>query len=252
MYKQINLPYNYRGLEPYIDAFTVETHYGKHYMTYTNNLNVLAKKAGMDHLPIASLLENLDWVKNEALRTGLRNNAGGHYNHGLYFSILGPGGSKTPVGKLGKKIDETYGGYDEFVERMSVLAMSVFGSGWAWLSVTPSGELVTSVTANQDNPISLKTGNIPIFCIDVWEHAYYLKYRNLRSSYLKAFFNTVNWDKVDELYREALDAHFLKGLAKRTEEFKDDARVVLNDAKGKLKEKNPIAKAMGSLRKKAI
>lgn len=204
MYTQITLPYGFHSLEPYIDELTLETHYSKHHMTYTNNLNVMAEKACMSHLPITQLLSSLDQVENEVLRTGLRNNGGGFYNHNLYFSILGRGEHRIPSGKLAEEIKEYFGSFETFVEIISSLAVSQFGSGWAWLSVTPEGELVVSKSQNQDNPISLGTGNIPIFTIDVWEHAYYLKYRNMRAEYVKNFFNVVNWSKVEQLYEKAL------------------------------------------------
>jgi Fe-Mn family superoxide dismutase len=146
----------------------------------------------------------LDRIEDETLRTGIRNNGGGFYNHNLYFMTIG-GENKggKPQGKLAEKIDAAFGSFDEFKEKISALAIGQFGSGWAWLSVTPSGELVLSATANQDNPISLGTGNTPIFTIDVWEHAYYLKYKNLRADYVKAFFDIVNWNEVGRLYEEA-------------------------------------------------
>lgn len=204
MFTQYQLPYSYDALEPVIDALTVETHHGKHHATYTANLNALAEKAGVQDKEITSLLANLDQIKDDTLRTGIRNNGGGYYNHNLYFQIMGPNGGGEPTGILKEKIDEAFGSFDGFVEKISALAIGQFGSGWAWMSVTPSGDLVLSNSLNQDNPISLGTGNMPIFALDVWEHAYYLKYKNLRATYVKEFFNVVDWNVVSELYQKAV------------------------------------------------
>ena len=148
------------------------------------------------------LLANLDKAPEE-LRVGLKNQGGGYYNHNLYFSTLSPNGGGAPKGELAKKIDETFGSFDSFKEQITKLALGQFGSGWAWLSGTKDGGLVLSASANQDNPISLGTGNTPIFTIDVWEHAYYLKYKNLRASYVNELFNIVDWDAVEKLYLAA-------------------------------------------------
>ena len=202
MFKQYELPFASDALEPTIDALTVETHHGKHHAAYTKAFNELAQKAGMADMPVEELLANLDKAPEE-LRTGLRNQGGGYYNHNLYFSTLSPNGGGVPKGELAKKIDETFGSFDAFKEQISKLATGQFGSGWAWLSVAPDGSLVLSVTANQDNPISLGTGNKPVFTIDVWEHAYYLKYKNLRASYVNDLFDIVDWDAVEKLYLAA-------------------------------------------------
>lgn len=204
MFQQYELPYRYNALEPVIDELTVEIHHDKHHATYTANLNALAQKAGVADMEITHLLANLDMIQDEELRLGIHNNGGGFYNHNLYFSTIGPNGGGSPKGELAEKIIETFGNFEAFKEQMSALAISQFGSGWAWLSVTPQGQLVLSKTLNQDNPISLGTGNIPIFTIDVWEHAYYLKYKNLRAEYVKKFFDIVNWDAVEENYRNAI------------------------------------------------
>lgn len=204
MFKQYDLPYGHEALEPTIDALTVETHHDKHHATYTANLNALAEKAGVADMPIEQLLANLDTIADPALRTGLRNNGGGFYNHNLYFSTIAPNGGGEPTGVLAEKINAAFGSFDAFKEQISALAVGQFGSGWAWLSVTPAGELVLSACGNQDNPISLGTGNTPIFTIDVWEHAYYLKYRNLRPAYVKEFFNVVDWKVVEQNYLRAV------------------------------------------------
>ena len=202
MFKQYELPFASDALEPTIDALTVETHHGKHHAAYTKAFNELAEKAGMADMPVEELLANLDKAPEE-LRTGLRNQGGGYYNHNLYFSTLSPNGGGVPTGELAKKIDETFGSFDSFKEQISKLALGQFGSGWAWLSAAGDGSLVLSATANQDNPISLGTGNKPIFTIDVWEHAYYLKYKNLRASYVSELFNIVDWSAVEKLYLAA-------------------------------------------------
>ncbi|MBQ8940660.1 MAG: superoxide dismutase [Firmicutes bacterium] len=202
MFKQYELPFASDALEPTIDALTVETHHGKHHAAYTKAFNELAEKAGMADMPVEELLSNLDKAPEE-LRTGLRNQGGGYYNHNLYFSTLSPNGGGVPTGELAKKIDETFGSFDSFKEQISKLALGQFGSGWAWLSVARDGSLVLSSSANQDNPISLGTGNKPIFTIDVWEHAYYLKYKNLRASYVGELFNIVDWTAVEKLYLAA-------------------------------------------------
>ena len=202
MFKQYELPFASDALEPTIDALTVETHHGKHHAAYTKAFNELAEKAGMADMPVEELLANLDKAPEE-LRTGLRNQGGGYYNHNLYFSTLSPNGGGVPTGELAKKIDETFGSFDSFKEQISKLALGQFGSGWAWLSAAEDGSLVLSATANQDNPISLGTGNKPIFTIDVWEHAYYLKYKNLRASYVSELFNIVDWAEVEKLYLSA-------------------------------------------------
>ena len=202
MFEQYKLPYESNALEPVIDALTVETHHGKHHATYTATLNTLAEKAGVTDKDIADLLANLDDIADETLRTGIRNNGGGFYNHNLYFSTLSPNGGGEPRGELKAKIDETFGSFDAFKEQISALALGQFGSGWAWLSTDKEGNLYLSKSANQDNPISLKTGHTPIFTIDVWEHAYYLKYKNLRAKYVEELFQVVDWDAVEKKYQE--------------------------------------------------
>ncbi|MBQ7564244.1 MAG: superoxide dismutase [Lachnospiraceae bacterium] len=204
MFEQFKLPYSYDALEPQIDALTVETHHGKHHATYTANLNKFAEEAGVADKEITELLGSLDTIADEKLRTAIKNNGGGFYNHNLYFMTLSPNGGGVPGGILAEKIDQAFGDFDAFKEKLSALALSQFGSGWAWLSTDKSGNLVLSQSLNQDNPISQGTGNIPIFTIDVWEHAYYLKYKNLRADYIKAIFNIADWNKVAELYEAAI------------------------------------------------
>ncbi len=203
MFEQYQLPYAYDALEPYIDALTMETHHSKHHAAYTKTFNEVAQKAGVADKDVVDVLSHLDSIPDAALRNAIRNNGGGYYNHNLYFQTIGPNAGGEPSGVLAQKIDSAFGSFDTFKEKISALATGQFGSGWAWLSVSKDGSLVISNSANQDNPISLGTGNMPILGIDVWEHAYYLKYKNLRASYVKEFFNVVDWKKVAELYNAA-------------------------------------------------
>ena len=200
MYQQYQLPYPADGLEPVIDALTVETHHGKHHATYTKNLNDAAEKAGVSDLDIETLLASLDRIEDPALCTAIRNNGGGYYNHNLYFSTLSPAPKKTPEGALLAKINETFGSLDALRDKLSSLAAGQFGSGWAWLSANKDGDLMASASPNQDNPISEGTGFIPLLAIDVWEHAYYLRYRNLRPDYIKALFDVLDWSAVEANY----------------------------------------------------
>ena len=206
MFTQYQLPYANNALEPVIDELTVATHHGKHHAAYTAGLNAAAEKAGVADMPIEELLASLDKIEDEALRKAIKNQGGGYYNHNLYFSTIGPDGSRVPVGKLAAKIDETFGSFDAFKEKIAALATGQFGSGWAWLSTNASGELFISNSPNQDNPISEGTGNIPILAIDVWEHAYYLKYKNLRADYVKELFDIINWDAVEANYERVAGA----------------------------------------------
>ena len=202
MFEQIKLPYATDALEPFIDQLTVETHHGKHHATYTKTFNELAEKAGMADLSAEELLASLDKVGDATLRQGLKNQGGGFYNHTLYFEMFSPSPAKAPTGKLAQVIDDTFGGLDALKEQLTTAATTQFGSGWAWLSTDKSGKLTVSKTANQDNPISEGTGMIPLVALDVWEHAYYLKYKNLRPDYIKAFFEVLDWAKVSARYEE--------------------------------------------------
>ena len=204
MFEQYKLPFAYDALEPVIDALTMETHHSKHHATYTKAFNEAAQKAGVDNMDAAELLASLDKVADEGLRKALRNNGGGFYNHNLYFSVMAPNAGGEPTGALAQKINDAFGSFAAFKEKISALAVTQFGSGWAWLSVKKDGSLVLSQSANQDNPISLGTGDTPIFCIDVWEHAYYLKFKNLRAAYVEEYFKVVDWNKVAALYEKAL------------------------------------------------
>ena len=201
MFEQVKLGYSTNGLEPQIDQQTIEIHYGKHHALYTKNLNDAAEKAGVADKDIEDLLASLDSVSDEALRKALRNNGGGFYNHNLYFSTLSAEKNTEPVGDLKVKIDEKFGDYATLKEKLTALALGQFGSGWAWLSANKAGDLMVSASPNQDNPISEGTGYIPILAIDVWEHAYYLNYKNLRADYVAKLFEIIDWKLVEANYQ---------------------------------------------------
>ncbi len=203
MFLQYSLPYDFGALEPHIDKLTMETHYTKHHAGYTNNLNAaIAKDPSLSDLSIEHILGNLDSVSDANLRTAIRNNGGGFYNHNLYFSTISPEGAKSPTGKLEDQIKKDFGSLDSLKDAMGKEALSRFGSGWAFLSVDTGGKLITSSYPNQDNPLMDNKGVTPILGIDVWEHAYYLKYKNLRGDYVKAFWNVVDWDAVGAIFNK--------------------------------------------------
>ncbi|HPT82696.1 MAG TPA: superoxide dismutase [Limnochordia bacterium] len=205
MFEQARLGYDFAALEPHIDELTMQTHYGKHHAGYTNNLNkALEKLPELAGKSIEAILTNLEAIEDPALRTVVRNNGGGYYNHNLYFAILSPQGGQPPQGRLAEQINADFGSFQELVERLTATAASVFGSGWAWLSKDPSGKLVITSTPNQDNPLMTHGGQlIPLLGIDVWEHAYYLKYKNVRADYLQAFFKVLDWGEVARRYEQA-------------------------------------------------
>jgi len=196
------LPYAYDALEPYIDARTMEIHHDKHHQAYVNNLNkALADHADLQGKPIEDLIGDLDAVP-EAIRTAVRNNGGGHYNHTFFWTIMAPkgkGGATTPGGALAKAIDAELGGLENFKATFAKAAAARFGSGWAWLIQEKNGKLGVTSTANQDCPVM--DGYNPLLGIDVWEHAYYLKYQNKRPDYVSAWWNTVNWPVVEKRYK---------------------------------------------------
>lgn len=200
MYEQVKLGYGFEELEPYIDTLTMQTHYGKHHATYTKTLNELAEKAGVADIPIEDLLSDLSIVKDPALRNAIKNNGGGFYNHNLYFSIISPNPAAAPSGILKEKIDSTFDSADELKAKLKAAALGQFGSGWAWLNVDKAGNLSISQSPNQDNPFSEGLDVKPILAIDVWEHAYYLKYKNLRADYVDAFFKILDWKEVEKNY----------------------------------------------------
>ena len=204
MFEQIKLDYGFADLEPYIDTLTMETHYGKHHATYTANLNAAAEKAGVADQAIEDVLSNLDAIADPALRTAVRNNGGGFYNHNLYFANFSAKPAHVPEGKLAEQIEKQFGSLDALKEELTKKAVGQFGSGWAWLSVNAAGELKVENSLNQDNPFMNGEGYKPILALDVWEHAYYLKYKNLRAEYIKAYFEILDWKKVGERYEKAL------------------------------------------------
>lgn len=204
MFEQYKLPFAYDAMEPHIDTLTMETHHGKHHAAYTATFNKLAEQAGVQDKDIVEVLANLDQIEDVTLRTGLRNQGGGYYNHNLYFSTISPNGGGEPQGALAEKIAEIFGGFAELKEKLIALAIGQFGSGWAWLSADKDGGLHVSQSLNQDNPISQGTGNMPIMCIDVWEHAYYLKYRNLRADHVRDLFDIIDWRAVEANYEKAI------------------------------------------------
>ncbi len=206
MFTQYQLPYAFNALEPHIDALTMETHYTKHHAGYTKNLNDAAEKAGVSGQDISAILSSLDKIPDETLRTAIRNNGGGFFNHNLYFSTLSPSGGGEPDGALASAMNASFGSFATFKDAISKAAAGRFGSGWAWLSVDRNNKLVVSSTPNQDNPLMEGTGLTPIFGIDVWEHAYYLKYKNLRPDYIQALFNVVSWKTVAENFDKATSA----------------------------------------------
>ena len=207
MFKQIELNYNFNALEPHIDELTMNTHYSKHHAAYTNNLNgALEKLPNLKDASIEDVMKKLSDISDEALRTAVRNNGGGYYNHNLYFSSLKPGGSNKPTGNLESQIDKEFGSFDSLKEKLSSAAIGRFGSGWAWLSANNNGDLQVSSSPNQDNPLMDNKGWTPILGIDVWEHAYYLKYKNLRGDYISSFFEVLNWDEVAANYAKVKSA----------------------------------------------
>jgi Fe-Mn family superoxide dismutase len=194
------LPYSYDALEPYIDAMTMEIHWSKHHGAYVNNLNNAIANTEMEKLSLEELLTNVSKYP-----VAVRNNGGGHYNHSMFWQIMKKNGGGEPKGELKAAIEKTFGSYDNFKAKLSEAAMTRFGSGWAWL-VFNQGNLLIGSTPNQDNPLMdvSELKGYPILGIDVWEHAYYLKYQNRRNEYVANWFNVINWDAVTERYLEAL------------------------------------------------
>ena len=193
------LPYSFDALEPHIDARTMEIHHDKHHATYVTKLNeALGKAPELQNLGVEELLRNMDRVP-EAIRTAVKNHGGGHANHTLFWEVMGPNGG-TPSGPLGQAIESELGGFNGFKEKLTNAAANQFGSGWGWL-VVDNGRLDVIARPNQDSP--LMEGKTPILGVDVWEHAYYLKYQNRRPDYLAAWWNTINWHAVEKRYQKA-------------------------------------------------
>ena len=195
------LPYDHSALEPHIDAQTMQIHHTKHHQAYITNLNnALKDHPDLQNKTLEQLLTNLDAVP-EAIRMAVRNNGGGHYNHSLFWQIMGPGGGGEPTGPVADAIAADLGGFAAFKEAFTKAGLTRFGSGWAWLYVGKDGKLAVGSSPNQDSP--LMDGATPILGNDVWEHAYYLKYQNRRPDYLAAWFDTINWNEVNRRYLAA-------------------------------------------------
>ena len=192
------LPYAFDALEPYIDAKTMEIHHDKHHAGYVNNLNKALESApDLQKKPLTDLLASLSSVP-DAIRTAVRNNAGGHWNHSMFWKIMRKGGGGEPKGPLADAIKSGFGSFADFKKKFNATAMGRFGSGWAWLYFDKSGKLVVDSTPNQDNPIM--DGGKPVMGLDVWEHAYYLKYQNRRNEYTEAWWNVLNWEEIAANY----------------------------------------------------
>jgi Fe-Mn family superoxide dismutase len=202
-YQQKELGYAYDGLEPYFDEATMEVHYSKHHAGYTAKFNKAVEENNLSDKQIFEIFANISDYPD-----AVRNNGGGYYNHLLFWQILTPGPISQPSGELSASINEAFGNYDAFIDRFNTAAKTVFGSGWAWLSVNEQGKLFISQTSNQDNPLMDVTPErgIPILCLDVWEHAYYLKFKNKRGEFIENFWNVVNWPEVERRYAEAVQA----------------------------------------------
>ena len=195
-----DLPYDYDALEPHIDTETMHLHHDKHHATYVSNANAaLEKHPELAEKSVEELLAAIDSVP-EDVQTALRNNAGGHANHSLFWEVLSPNGGGEPTGAIKAAIDEAFGSFDAFKEKFAAAATTRFGSGWAWLVVT-DGKLEVTSTPNQDSP--LMEGKTPVLGLDVWEHAYYLNFKNVRPNYISAFWNIVNWNEVNKRYEAA-------------------------------------------------
>ncbi len=202
-FQMVKLPYGYEALAPNIDALTMELHYSKHYLTYTNNFNKAIAGTELDKLPIEEILKKLDLSNSD-----LRNNAGGYYNHGLFWENMAPKSGGEPKDSLAVAIARDFGSFNDFKNQYEDAASKQFGSGWTWLVTDKSGKLQITSTANQDNPLMSNAivKGTPILALDVWEHAYYLNYQYKRKKYIDAFFNVINWKKVAERYEEVRKA----------------------------------------------
>ncbi|MCU4488104.1 superoxide dismutase [Acinetobacter ursingii] len=195
------LPYAYDALEPNIDAKTMEIHHTKHHQTYINNINAAIEGTAWEKLAVEELVSKVNEVPAD-IKNVVINNGGGHANHSLFWTVMSPQGGGNPTGAVATAIEQELGGFDAFKEAFTKVAISRFGSGWAWLSVTPEKKLVVESSGNQDSP--LMNGNTPILGLDVWEHAYYLKYQNRRPEYIAAFYNVVDWNEVNRRYQAAI------------------------------------------------
>ncbi len=196
MFTLPNLPYDYDALEPYIDRQTMELHHSKHHQTYVDKLNTAIENSDFANKTVEELIQNLDQLP-DSIRDAVRNNGGGHYNHSFFWQVMSPQAVKQPEGNLAELIDHSFGSFDDFKEKFTEAAVARFGSGWVWLTHEDQ-KLVISSTPNQDSPLMLR-GVKPLLALDVWEHAYYLKYQNRRPDYIDAWWNVVDWQKVTDL-----------------------------------------------------
>lgn len=195
-----SLPYAYDALEPYYDRETLEIHHSKHHQAYTNKFNAAVEAAGLEGRSALEILTSLDSAP-EAQRTALTNHGGGYYNHAFFWECMGPNGGGEAKGDVAEALVKTFGSFDAFKEAFSAKAAGHFGSGWAWLVMDGNGALKITDTHDQISPVSL--GQVPLLTLDVWEHAYYLKYRNARPEWVKAYWNLINWEKVNERFQQA-------------------------------------------------
>lgn len=195
------LPYAYDALEPNLDTKTMEIHHQKHHQTYINNINAAIEGTDWEKLSVEELVSRVHDVPAE-LKNTVINNAGGHANHSLFWTVMSPNGGGEPTGQVSLVIEQELGGFEKFKDVFTKAAISRFGSGWAWLSVTSDKKLIVESSVNQDSP--LMHGNTPILGLDVWEHAYYLQYQNRRPEYIAAFYNVVNWEEVNRRYLAAI------------------------------------------------
>lgn len=199
------LPYDYNALEPYIDTQTMQLHHDKHHAAYVNNLNnALQNQSQLASWTVEDLVRRINEVP-ESIRTAVRNNAGGHINHSMFWQIMKPNGGGEPTGELGSAIQQAFGSFDQFKAAFNDAGVKRFGSGWTWLVLDGSGKLQVISTANQDSP--MMDGMFPVMGNDVWEHAYYLKYQNRRPDYLAAWWNVVNWDEITHRYQHRHGGH---------------------------------------------
>ena len=198
-YSLPQLPYAYDALEPNIDTKTMEIHHTKHHQTYINNINATVEGTAWEKLSIEELVSKVNEVPAD-LKNSVINNGGGHANHSLFWTVMSPQGGGEPIKQIAEAIDRDIGSFENFKEAFTKAALTRFGSGWAWLSVTPEKKVIVESSANQDSP--LMNGNIPILALDVWEHAYYLKHFNVRADYIKDWFEVVNWRFSEEQYKK--------------------------------------------------
>ena len=197
-----SLPYPYEALEPYIDTETMHLHHDKHHQAYVTNLNnaLQGQSEQLASYSVEDLLRNMSQVP-DSIRTAVQNNGGGHANHTMFWHLMTPNGGGAPTGELASAIDQAFGSFDQFKDTFNKAGLARFGSGWVWLVLNQGGQLQVVSTANQDSP--LMTGLYPVMGNDVWEHAYYLKYKNVRADYLNAWWNVVNWDEIARRYQQA-------------------------------------------------